>query len=580
MKRTIQLIVITVWFIYLTGCAMHQAERPAADKTIVVTGSRIKAADTRDTTAAEPQTPTSQALSRIANILADERHNNQQLASRLSTLTETEKETLYQAIANERKMAGQIFKRYRVNPTIQTSHNPVSTFAMDADNGSYKLAATMLKQQYLPDPDGIRIEEFVNSMNYQYQQNDELFALSAEVMPSPFRSGYHVLHVGIQGKTISDANRNPSQLVLVADVSGSMAQDGKLELLKQAMKTLVSQLGQDDSLALVKYSDLAQVVLEPTRASNKIAIYRAIDNLSTEGSTYAEAGLTLGYQLAEQMFQPGFNNRVILTSDGMANVGATTPEVMLSKVSSSKDKGIFLTTLGVGQGMYNDYLLEQLANQGNGNYLYVANQKDIQTTFIDQLNSQLQTIAKDAKVQLTFNPNTVSNYRLLGYENRHLEQQDFTDAHIDGGELGAGHRVTALYEVKLKPQVPGSYEHLAKLALAYKKPQGHQVHFINKDIPASVIKPSLQQAAPDSRLSVAVAAFAEKLRQSYWARSYQYADIERLLSHLPPAYQQQAQVRELTQLISQASHLDTRKDPFAEHIPVTKMRFDRVPLLD
>ncbi|MGX5172514.1 vWA domain-containing protein [Aliikangiella sp. IMCC44653] len=497
-----------------------------------------------------------------------------------SLLSDEDKERLYRIIANSPEASGQVFKRYRVNPTIQTKYNPVSTFSMDADNGSYKLASAMLKQNQLPNPDGIRIEEFVNSMEYQYNQNEHLFSVSAEAMPSPFRSGYHILHIGLQTKTLSDEERNPSNLVLVADVSGSMSSDNKLELLKNAMATLVSQLNRDDQIALVVYNDNATVVLKPTKALNKRKIFNAINNLSSGGSTNAEKGLLKGYELAESMFQPGFNNRVILTSDGMANVGSTSPEAILSKISESKEKGIFLTTLGVGRGMYNDHLLEQLANQGNGNYLYIASQKDIQQVFVDDLNSQLQTVAKDAKIQIQFDPSVVSNYRLLGYENRHLNQQDFTDASKDGGEIGAGHKVTALYEVKINSQQLPKLKDLAKLSIAYKKPQGHKVHYINKGIPQSVVKRTTQAASPDSRLSFAVAAFAEKLRQSYWARVYSYQDIEQLLDTLPLSYQKQDQVKTLKEQVKIAQRIDTRADLFEQNHPVTKINFDRVPLLD
>ncbi len=474
----------------------------------------------------------------------------------------------------------QIFKRYRVNPTIQTKHNPVSTFAMDADNGSFKLAASMLNNHQLPNPEGIRIEEFINAMDYRYSQNGEVFSISAEAMPSPFRKGYHILHIGLQTKTLKDAERNPTNLVMVADISGSMASDNKLELLKNAMITLVSQLNSDDRIALVVYNDDAKIVIHPTKASHKRKIYKAINQLNSGGSTNAEKGLLKGYQLAEKMFQPGFNNRVILTSDGMANVGSTSPEAILSKISKSKEQGIFLTTLGVGRGMYNDHLLEQLANQGNGNYLYIANKEDIQQAFIDELTSQLQTVAKDAKIQIEFNPELVTNYRLLGYENRYLNNQDFTDANKDGGEIGAGHKVTALYEIKIKNPHNNENNNLANLSIAYKKPLGNKVQYLTKEIPFSIVTTSVTDASADSRLAFAVAAFAEKLRQSYWARVYTYNDIEKLLLTLPYSYQKQAQVDNLKKLIIKAQTLDSRVDLYQQNNPIHSMNFDRVPLLD
>jgi len=436
----------------LANCAGHVYNESASESdesTIIITGSRIKRTDVKS------NGPVITVISReeiersnvrlIGNLLAREAPKVK--AERL----------IYKRIANSAIASNQIFKRYKVNPTIQTIHNPVSTFSMDADNGSYKLASAMLNRGQIPNPDGIRIEEFINSMDYRYNQGEGLFSVSAEAMPSPFRDGYHILHLGLQTKTLAEHERNPSNLVFVADISGSMASDNKIDLLKNAMTTLISQLDKDDHIALVVYNDNASVVLEPTPVANKRKIFKVINNLQTGGSTNAERGLIKGYEIAEQMYQPGFNNRVILTSDGMANVGSVSPESILAKISESKDKGIFLTTLGVGIGMYNDHLLEQLANKGNGNYLYIANQNDIQSAFVDGLSSQLQTVAKDAKIQVTFDPKFVSNYRLLGYENRQLKQQDFTDANKDGGEIGAGHKVTALFEIKLKNESKNEY---------------------------------------------------------------------------------------------------------------------------
>ena len=576
----LKLISSATFVILLANCASSSQDSSESidDETrIIITGSRIKRTEV-------------EAISSIVRVISREERKKVKkehgLALRVpnSAPPFIENELLYKRIANNPIASNQIFKRYKVNPTIQTIHNPVSTFSMDADNGSYKLASAMLNRNQLPNPDGIRIEEFINSMDYQYNQSEGLFSVSAEAMPSPFRDGYHVLHLGLQTKTLADHERNPSNLVFVADISGSMASDNKIDLLKNAMTTLVSQLNKDDYIALVVYNDNASVVLEPTPVANKRKIFKVINNLQTGGSTNAERGLIKGYEIAEQMYQPGFNNRVILTSDGMANVGSVSPESIIAKISESKDKGIFLTTLGVGIGMYNDHLLEQLANKGNGNYLYIANQKDIQNAFVDGLNSQLQTVAKDAKIQVTFDPQFVSNYRLLGYENRQLKKQDFTDANKDGGEVGAGHKVTALYEIKLKKN---SHNHqtvksgsIAKISIAYKKPQGHKVQIMTKNIPYNIIRGSSSTVSPDSRLSFAVAAFAEKLRQSYWSRLYNYEDIDSLLSHLPNNYKRQQQVIDLRKLVTKARQIDSRIDTYEVDYPVANINYDRVPLLD
>ncbi|MCO7223203.1 von Willebrand factor type A domain-containing protein [Pleionea sp. CnH1-48] len=473
--------------------------------------------------------------------------------------------------------AQQIFQNYGVNPTVQTLAEPASTFAMDVDNASYRLAQHMLKQGNLPDKDGIRVEEFVNAFDYRYQSGSKLFSVSAEVFPSPFREGFHIMHVGIQTPKISREERLPANLVLVADISGSMRGDNKLQLLKDGMKTLVAQLREDDQVAIIAYNNYAKTHLQPTSARYKRSIFSVIDSLDAGGGTNAEAGIKTAYSMADRMFQPGFNNRVILTSDGMANVGSTSADDILKEIQRQKERGVFLTTVGVGTGMYNDVLLEQLANKGNGHYLYLGDQNDIQESFVDALEQQLQTVAKDAKIQVVFNPDQVTSYRLLGYENRGLEAQDFLDAKKDGGELGAGHQVTALYEVKLASSL-GEQE-LARFDIAYKKPSGQKVFTQSTSLPLSVLREDIMQSSSDSRLSAAVAAFAEKLRLSYWSRVYQYADIQDLINQLPPAYLRSSQVQDLVEMIRSARRYDHRFDPYEEKWPVSSINLDHVPLL-
>ncbi|MGJ8694136.1 MAG: YfbK domain-containing protein [Thalassotalea sp.] len=531
-----------------------------------------------------------QALSRVTGITVEESDGEgttimlQGAGTSLNDVTLSELQmTELKTILHQTRpdYANQIFKKYGVNPTIETKNKATSTFSMDVDTASYKLASDMLNRNRLPNTDGIRIEEFINAMTYQYAQSNETFGISAQILPSPYRKGYHVLHLGLQTKQITENERKPSNLVLVADVSGSM-QGNNLAMLKNAFTTLVSQLNSDDTVSIVTYSDNATVLLPATRVNNKRKIVDAINSLYTQGSTNAAAGIKLAYQQAEQMFVPGFNNRVILTSDGMANIGSTSPEAILNTISKSKDKGVFLTTVGVGTGNYNDHLLEQLANQGNGNYLYIGDHNDIQENFVDGLSKSLQTVAKDAKVQIKFNPQAITEYRLLGYENRHLAKDDFTNPDKDGGEIGAGHSVTVLYEVKLNNTELENLtqNNLATVAIAYKKADGIKQHYLEKHIPAKIIADTISQASPDSKLSIAAAAFAEKLRQTYWARAYQYQDIINLINQLPLQYKQQTQVKELLNNIQRAQQLDNRGDNFEATTPLLGMNFSRVPLLD
>ncbi len=470
--------------------------------------------------------------------------------------------------------AYQIFREYGVNPTILTQAQTQSTFAMDVDDGSYRLALSMLNKGQMPHAAGIRVEEFVNAQRYQYAANNELFALSAEVMPSPFREGYHVLHVGVQAKNVDASQRPPANLVLVADVSGSM-EGANMELQKQAFSTLVAQLDDDDRVAIVAYSDNARVVLKPTSGGKQRQIIGAINRLEAGGSTNAALGLTQGYQMAESMLQPGFINRVVFTSDGLANTGATSPEAIISLIRRQKDQGIFMTTVGIGDRMYNDAMMEQLANQGNGHYLFIGNQYDIQRAFVDNFMSQMHVVAKNAKVQVEFDPSVVSHYRLLGYENRGLNNEDFADSRVDGGELGSGHRVTALYEVKLV----NTKKDLGKFSIAYQKPYGQQVFFINRTISSDVIKSSVANSSSDMKLSAAAAAFAEKLRLSYWSSRYDYQTIDGLLASLPLNYQSSEQVRTLRDAIATASQLDRRVYPYQTSQNTTVFNLDHVPLL-
>ncbi|WMS87057.1 vWA domain-containing protein [Pleionea litopenaei] len=566
-KKILQTVSAASLTLMIVACATTEYETtetvtPSAPRAeqdsdkITITGSRIK----RSGGTARPDTEKN--LSPVAVTTREE-------------VTTQEERVEVPPKFYQRNNNYQIFKAYGVNPTVLTEAEPFSTFSMDADNGSYKLALNMLNQHRMPAKEGIRVEEFVNAMDYQYQPSDELFGLSAEVMPSPFRPGYHILHLGVQTQSIEKDARKPLNLVIVADVSGSMASGDKLGMLKKAMITLVSQLRADDKVALVTYSDDAKVIIPPTEARNAQYINQSIRELNTEGSTNAAAGIHLGYELADQMFNNESINRVILTSDGMANVGTTEPEKILQKIEDYKQKGVFLTTVGVGLQMYNDYLLEQLANKGNGNYLYFSNDNDIQEAFVDKLTQNLQTVAKDAKIQVQFNPEKVTHYRLLGYENRHLNKQDFLDGKKDGGELGAGHRVTALYEVKLTELD----DDIGKLNIAYKYPMQDKVRVMKKTIPNSVIRNNVLLASSDLRLSAAAAAFAEKLRQSYWSRIYSYQKIDELLVSLPANYQRKDSVQQLSKAIEQAALLDNRIDPYKDSTPVSSISIDHVPLL-
>jgi Ca-activated chloride channel family protein len=301
-----------------------------------------------------------------------------------------------------------------------------------------------------------------------------------------------------------------------------------------------------------------------------------VDELHTEGSTNVEAGLRLGYELVERQALGAGINRVVLCSDGVANTGANTADAILRRVGEQAARGITLTTIGVGMGDYNDTLMEQLANKGNGNYAYVDDRAEARRVFVDHLTGTLQVIAKDVKIQVELDPDAVARYRLLGYENRGLGRSDFDDDRKDGGELGAGHTVTALYEIKL---LPGEHPRLGRLRVRYKTPRSETSTQIERDLPPSLVRSAWSDAAPPTQLSVVAAAYAEKLRGSYWVRNLTWADIQRLYAEIDEHLRADPDVAELGRLIDRAAGLDRRGDKFERDLPLAKMDFDQVPVL-
>lgn len=321
------------------------------------------------------------------------------------------------------------------------------------DTASYSVARRYVMDGNLPPADLVRVEEFVNYFDAGYPSpSDIAFGIYADGAPSPFqRDGSYIVRFGVQGYQVSEEERKPATLTFVIDVSGSMEMENRLGLVKQSLQLLVDRLRPSDTVAIVVYGSNAYVVLNPTSGEDRNRILEAVYSLHTEGATNAEAGLRLGYQLAYQAFRPGAINRVILCSDGVANVGETGPDAILEEIRGYTETGITLTSVGFGMGNFNDVLMEQLADKGDGNYAYVDTLDEARRLFVDNLTSTLQVIAKDAKVQVDFNKEVVSRYRLIGYENRSVADQDFRNDAVDAGEIGAGHHVTALYAVILNP---------------------------------------------------------------------------------------------------------------------------------
>jgi len=352
------------------------------------------------------------------------------------------------------------------NRFILTANDPLSTFSIDVDTASYANVRRMLNQNMLPSPGSIRLEEMINYFQYDYAvEPRQDISITTEVGPAPWRKNAKLVRIGLAARDIPDTSLPPSNLVFLIDVSGSMAHPNKLPLLQQSMHMLVDSLGQNDRIAIVVYAGSDRVVLTPTSGSQKKTIHTAIDSLAAGGSTHASSGITTAYELARQNLVQGGNNRIILASDGDFNVGVTSRDELEKLVAGERESGVFLTVLGFGIGNYHDDTMEVLADKGNGNYAYIDSLLEARKVLVQEKVANLFTLARDVKLQVEFNPAKVAAYRLLGYENRQLADEDFRDDQKDAGEIGIGHRVTALYELL----APGSSDLPQVDSLKYQK---------------------------------------------------------------------------------------------------------------
>ncbi|MEP7159169.1 MAG: von Willebrand factor type A domain-containing protein [Chloroflexota bacterium] len=442
-----------------------------------------------------------------------------------------------------------------VNPFNDPNIDRYSTFAMDVDTASYAIARRFLEDGNMPERDSVRVEEFVNAFNYGYQPpSDSAFAIHLDGGHTPFINANSILlRVGIKAQEVAANQRKPVSLTFIIDTSGSMEMEGRLELVKAALGLLVTRLRADDSVAIVNFSDNAGVILNPTSAAEPAAILNAINSLQTGGSTNAQAGLELGYDLATLGHRAGANDRVVLASDGVANVGLTNADQMLQRVDHEVSLGIDLVTIGVGMGDFNDTLLEQLANRGNGFYAYVNDRVEAEKLFGEGLVGTLETVARDAKVQVEFRPEAVSRYRLLGYENRAIADQDFRDPTVDAGEVGAGHAVTALYEIEPAWSSDGF---LGTVRLRWLDPATGLEQSEVQDIDLNQLGGEFFVSGPSFRLAAIVAAFAEILRDSPYAIGFTLADVAREAEAIVGSFPGHPDVAMLRDLTNTAARLD------------------------
>ena len=463
------------------------------------------------------------------------------------------------ATVNDKPYDLTFFQHYGVNPFIDTEDDQLSTFAIDVDTASYTIARRFLDDGHLPDQNSIRVEEFVNYFDQGYAApTDDAFAIHVDGSPSPFGNGNHwLMRVGLQGKELLDEQRQDATLVFTIDVSGSMAREDRLGLVQRSLRLLVDELRSDDKVAIVTYGDRGSVLLEATEARERGKILQAIDSLQPGGSTYVEDGLKVAYKLAVDEVQSDRITRVMVLSDGVGNVGNTGPDSILRQVQEHVDQGVTLTTVGFGMGNYNDILMEQLANDGDGAYYYVDTLAEARRIFVDDLTGTLQVIAKDAKVQVEFNPEVVSRYRLLGYENRDVADDDFRNDAVDAGEIGAGHSVTALYELKLREDTEGV---IGTVYMRYEDVGLNEVVEINREFQRSDLDTAFDEAPSTFQLSAVVAEFAEVLRGSYWAREgslQAVADQARRVQQLLP---DSTDVADFASLAVQAAGLEATAD--------------------
>jgi Ca-activated chloride channel family protein len=423
------------------------------------------------------------------------------------------------------------YNRIREQPFLNALNNPLSTLSIDVDTASYSNVRRFLQRGEMPPKDAVRIEEFINYFTYDYPEptGETPFSFIVELSDCPWNQQHMLVHIGLQGKKIAFDRLPPNNLVFLLDVSGSMNSPDKLPLLKEALAMLTGQMRSADRVAIVVYAGSAGLVLPPTPGNEKQKIISAMEKLRAGGSTAGGAGIQLAYSVAERYFDPDGNNRVILATDGDFNVGVSSQGELVRLIENKRDTGIYLTVLGFGTGNYKDSRMESLADSGNGNYAYIDTEREARKALVVELGGTLFTIANDVKIQIEFNPAIVDSYRLVGYENRILRAEDFADDRKDAGEMGAGHTVTVLYELKMSSGAEAarrelryqstevreeaqSSKELVLIKFRYKKPGETQSRYLEQPVLFDPV--AIDASSINFRYSAAVAAFAQILRDS------------------------------------------------------------------
>jgi Ca-activated chloride channel homolog len=474
----------------------------------------------------------------------------------------------YYAMADEAAPTTEQYTDYGKNPWILATEDRLSTFAADVDTASYTIGRRKLMQENaLPPAPSVRVEEWVNYFHYSFPtaQPGTPFSTVMEAAPNPFAPGNYVLRVGVATKAKTIGERKPSALVFLVDVSGSMSADDKLGLAKKSLHLLTDNLSEKDAVSLVTYAGDSRVVLPMTSIDHKDRIHKAIDELRSGGSTAMGSGIDLAYEQAATWIRPNAISRVIVLSDGDANVGAHSHDEMLRIIADRAEQGVTLSTMGLGMGNYKDTMMEQLADKGNGNAYYLDSFEAAKRVFSEQLTATLEVAAKDVKLQVEFDPTQVSRYRLLGYENRDVADKDFRTDSVDGGEVGWGHQVTAMYEIELTDTAKARPAALGMVRIRHKQPEGKtatEAAFAMASAPAA----SFAAASSDLRFAFAVASFADVLRGG------NDTSLDDIRAHAVAAAGDDKDRIELVSLIDRARQLrGTSKQIATEPTPTTQV---------
>ena len=464
------------------------------------------------------------------------------------------------------------YQKQPENPVKAVAQEPVSTFSIDVDTGSYANVRRFLNNGRLPPKDAVRIEEIVNYFPYSYPlpQDGRPFAVHTQTVDSPWQPEAKLVKIGIQAQDTAKKNLPPANLVFLVDVSGSMNSPDKLPLVKKALRLLTQQLRAQDKVTIITYASGEKLVLPPTSGKDKDTILRAVNSLEAGGATSGERALRMAYDEAQKAFVKNGINRILLATDGDFNVGVADTETLKSMVAEKRKSGISLSTLGFGTDNYNEEMMEQIADAGDGNYSYIDSEKEAKKVLQHQLTSTLATVAQDVKIQVEFNPATVKEYRLVGYTNRTLRNEDFNNDKVDAGDIGSGHSVTALYEIipqgktgwladsryQKAPAADGSKNEYAYVKVRYKLPGQSASKLIEQPVPARSIP--LAQADADTRLALAAASYAQQLRGGEYNGKLDWNAIEKMAA-ATRAKDPYGFIAEFKELIGIAKSLNSRQ---------------------